>query len=122
MVSNMQAQADAYEVGGRIRDARKERGMNQERLAELVDCGLNTVSRIEVGQSNMPISTFFKFADALGVAPGELAPHRFRERDRKAAMDCVTENQVEELITIFLKSNPDDRAYLLKTARLVSRT
>lgn len=121
MVSDMQVQADAYEVGGRIRDARKERGMNQERLAELVDCGLNTVSRIEVGQSNMPLSSFFRFAEALGVAPGELAPRRFREKSTKAATDNATENQIEELITIFVKSSADDRAYLLKTARLVSR-
>lgn len=121
MINGTQAQADAYEVGGRIRDARKVRGMNQEQLAELVDCGLNTISRIEVGQSNMPLSSFFKFAETLDVSLNELAPRRFRDKNKIDTADSATVNQIEELVSIFLEIGVDDRTYLLKTARLVGR-
>lgn len=115
-------QTDAYEVGGKIRDARKMRKMNQEQLAELVGCGLNTVSRIEIGQSNMSLTSFLRFAEALEVSPLELTPSRFQHGNVNNTIDSDTVQQLEELIATFLKSNADDRAYLIKTARLIGRT
>ena len=119
MAYDMQAQTDAYDVGGRIRDVRRLRKMSQEQLAERVGCSMNTVSRIEVGQSNMGLSSFLKYAEALDVTPNDLAPRRFhkqQENDENGAS-----NEIDELISAFLKSSDEDRQYLLKTARLLNR-
>ena len=60
------------ELGERIRKRRQERHLTQEAFAELVGVSVNTVSRIEGGQTAMSIETFKKMAQVLGVNAGEL--------------------------------------------------
>ena len=46
------------EMGERIRNRRQTLRWSQEKLAEMADVSLNTVSRIEGGQSDMSIEVF----------------------------------------------------------------
>lgn len=60
------------EMGERIRKRRQELRWSQEKLAEMADISLNTVSRVEGGQSDMSIEVFRKLAQALGMSASEL--------------------------------------------------
>ena len=46
------------ELGERIRKYRREKHISQEALAELADISVNTVSRIEGGQTAMSVEIF----------------------------------------------------------------
>jgi transcriptional regulator with XRE-family HTH domain len=76
-----EGQAEAF--GHLIRTRRKEAGLTQHALADLVGISANHVQLIESGRqssradgppSNPQIATVYAFADALGVKPSELLP------------------------------------------------
>jgi transcriptional regulator with XRE-family HTH domain len=46
-----------------------ERGMDQKDLADAVGVERATLSRYMTGKRSMPMPTFFKVAEALGVSP-----------------------------------------------------
>ena len=60
------------EMGERIRNRRQTLRWSQEKLAEMADVSLNTVRRIEGGQSDMSIEVFRRLAEALGMSASEL--------------------------------------------------
>ncbi len=58
----------------KIRELRVKKGLSQEKLARLADVALNTVVKIETGESKHPtIQTMFGIAKALGVSLDDLA-------------------------------------------------
>jgi transcriptional regulator with XRE-family HTH domain len=54
-------------VGPIIYKLRKERGLNQEKLAELVDVTQETISLIETEKRSPSLVVLFRIAGALGV-------------------------------------------------------
>lgn len=56
------------EVGGRIRDARRRRGMTQNELSLQAEVDRKQISRMENGQSLLQMDGFKRMADALGVS------------------------------------------------------
>lgn len=58
--------------GRNVRTLRKDRGLSQERLAELIQKSVDTVSNIERGFSSTRIKTAEDIAEALGVPLKEL--------------------------------------------------
>lgn len=62
----------AKSVGKKIRIIRKRKGMSQEEVADVVGVHVSTLGRIERGESNPPIQTINKIAQALKVRPREL--------------------------------------------------
>ena len=50
-----------------IRDARRNKNLSQERLAELAKLHRNFVSFVELAKSRPAIDSIFAIADALGV-------------------------------------------------------
>ena len=67
VLENQIISADLMELGNRVRKYRNERHWSQEKLAEKVDVSLNTVSRIEGGQTRMSIEVFMRLVQVLGV-------------------------------------------------------
>lgn len=59
-------------IGLRIRDARLAADLTQERLAELVDLGRNTVGNIELGLHSPRLDSLLMIADAVRVPLHEL--------------------------------------------------
>lgn len=53
---------DLVESGKRIRKLRKQNGLTQERLADLLGVALNTISRIEVGNRGISIDLAIELA------------------------------------------------------------
>jgi transcriptional regulator with XRE-family HTH domain len=60
------------ELGKRIKSARLERGMSQERLAEKADLHRTYISSIERGERNVAIVNVLRLARALEMTPSEL--------------------------------------------------
>lgn len=67
VLENQIISAELMELGNRVRKYRNERHWSQKKLAEKVDVSLNTVSRIEGGQTRMSIEIFMRFVQVLGV-------------------------------------------------------
>lgn len=60
------------EFGMRLKELRLERGIAQEKLAELAGLDRTYVSQVERGRRNATLGTIHKLAGALGVQPSEL--------------------------------------------------
>jgi transcriptional regulator with XRE-family HTH domain len=58
--------------GERIRSLRQNRGLSQERLAELAGVHRTYLSSLERGERNVSLDNIYAIADALGVSPAEL--------------------------------------------------
>lgn len=60
-------------VSSNVRKIRKEKGMSQDRLSKEANLALNTIVKIETGESPNPtVETLEKIAKALGVSVGDL--------------------------------------------------
>ena len=60
-------------VSKNIRRIRKKKGISQDRLSKQADLALNTVVKIETGESPNPtVETLQKIANAFGVSVGNL--------------------------------------------------
>ncbi len=59
-------------IGGRIRQARKEKGYSQEKLAEL--CGISDtyLGRLERGEKQPSLDTLVRLTECLGVSPTDV--------------------------------------------------
>lgn len=60
------------EVGGRIRKAREERGLNLHELARLSGISAPALSLIETGKRDLRVTSLCRIAAALRVAAGDL--------------------------------------------------
>jgi transcriptional regulator with XRE-family HTH domain len=60
---------DHVALGRAIRELRRERGLSQERLAELADMHRTYVGGIERGERNVSFANILRLAEALDVPP-----------------------------------------------------
>lgn len=59
-------------LGNRIRALRMERGLSQERLAELSDVHRNFIGFIERGERNVGIKTVIAIAQGMDIPPAAI--------------------------------------------------
>lgn len=55
-------------LGLRIRIAREMKGLHQGQLGRLIGLSRPSIANIEAGNQSVPLHTFVKLADSLGVA------------------------------------------------------
>lgn len=63
---------DPVTVGKILQSYREKLGLSQEVVSGLADIGRTHLSAIERGIRKPTLETFFKLANAMGVAPSEL--------------------------------------------------
>lgn len=68
----MNEKALLRKIGNRIKELRLERGMSQLELAVKLDYEKSNMSRLEAGNVNSGIFTYYKVAKALGITLSEL--------------------------------------------------
>lgn len=71
------------ELGERIRKRRQEVHLSQEAFAEKVGISVNTVSRVEGGQTAMSIEIFKKMVEILEVDADDLLGKCPKEKEKK---------------------------------------
>lgn len=75
------------QIGGRITEFRKERGLTQAQLAERVDVATETISRLERGSSIPSVKTLCAISSALDVDLRDFFEVNLRRRGSKTASD-----------------------------------
>lgn len=60
------------EMGSRIRKARREAGLSQEKLAEAADVGITHISHIENGKTVPSVMVLIKIMNHLQISPDAL--------------------------------------------------
>ncbi len=95
------------EVGNLIRSIREAAQITQCELAEMAGLGEKTISRLELGASNMRIETFFRLAQTLRVSPNELTPSCFTSVSR--------DSQLGDLSNLFERLTDSQKAIVYNT-------
>lgn len=99
------------EIGKRIAEVRKSKGMTQERLAEVLGMEPTTISRQETGHRSMSISTLAAIADVFRVGLGDLLD------GHRPLPTPVMSGDAEELLTLFEGFSSDRKRVILDLAR-----
>jgi transcriptional regulator with XRE-family HTH domain len=85
-----------HQLGNRIRDLRKERGLTQEQLAELAGLHYTYIGSVERAEKNVSVLNLAKIATALKVGGYELFAYtRITQRTKGKSHDI---DQVLELL------------------------
>ena len=59
-------------IGERLKKARTERGLTQEKLSEKLDVSIAFLSRIERGSSHISLKRLSQVCDILGITEGSI--------------------------------------------------
>jgi len=59
---------DQYQLGEIIKKRRKSLNVTQKQLADFCDLSHNGISKIEIGKSDVKLSTLLKMAEMLGTS------------------------------------------------------
>jgi transcriptional regulator with XRE-family HTH domain len=79
---------DSNTIGARLRQARNERGLTREQLAERAGVGADIIAKLEQGQrESARVTTLSALANALGISLSGLLGKR--ERLEKAGLDGI---------------------------------
>jgi transcriptional regulator with XRE-family HTH domain len=69
----MQKAASVEVIFGKVlRQIREEKGLTQEKIAELANVDRTYIYRLETGQRSPSLSIIFRIAKALKISPGTL--------------------------------------------------
>jgi transcriptional regulator with XRE-family HTH domain len=95
------------EIGGRLREFRKRRGLTQEQLAVMVDVTFQQIQKYENGFTRLNTDKLQAIAQALSVPASAF----FDDDDRN---ECLLSSQELELVKGFRAlSSPDKREFVL---------
>jgi transcriptional regulator with XRE-family HTH domain len=104
------------DIGTRIRAIRRERGMTQDELADLVGVSRSAVAQWETGRTGQVTGNLSRIAGVLGVNVEYLMVG-----DDKRAAGEVRQGDELALLRLYRECDPEDRQMLLRTARRLAR-
>lgn len=91
---------DYVAIGYRIRAVRKEKGLSQEDLCDLIDVTQSHVSHIESGKTKLSLIALVAIANALGTTPDgllydnvELSLNAYDKDFKDLLEDCTEEER-----------------------------
>jgi len=95
-------------IGNRIREARKSRGITQAELADRLNIANSHMSDIERGQANFGVDILIRLTDVLQISADWLL---FNNTPDSSIV------HIQEMEHIFDGCSPDDVASIIKMAR-----
>jgi transcriptional regulator with XRE-family HTH domain len=104
------------EIGTRVRAARRDRGLTQDELANLVGVSRSAVAQWETGRAGQVTGNLSRIAGAL-----EVNVEYLMFGDDKRAVGQVQQGDELALLRLYRECEPDDRQMLLRTARRLAR-
>lgn len=101
--------SNSIDVGKRIFDARKEKNMTREKLAELSDISVQFLADIEKGRKSMTINTLKKICDSLNLSADYIINGEPRGKYDiiVSLLDKLTDDetkQAEKLLEVFVEA------------------
>jgi len=103
-----------YDTGEKIRDLRKERGLNQDQLAELASLNRVTIAKYESGRVEPGAHALARIADALEVSTDVLLG---RSDEVRESPDCPKTDEARILATGVDKLTKTEREQALAVVR-----
>ena len=100
------------EMGGRIRDVRRERSLTQDQLATAVGVSRSAVAQWETGRAGQVTTNLTRIAVVLDVGVEFL----MYGDDKRAPAEARLGDELA-LLRLYRECAPDDRQLLLRTAR-----
>ena len=98
------------QLGARIKELRKARGLSQVRLSEKIDIDFKHLSRIEVGNSYPSMDTLEKIATELGCELRDLFEFAHQTNQPK-----------KEIIALLNEADPEKLKLIYKIIRAIVR-
>lgn len=99
-------------IGERIKARRQELGLSQRDLAKRMGyTDHTTITRVESGKVDLPMSRVAKFAEALRVSPSYIMGWEDEDKKNPATTDGMSENRMK--LMRFLETVPEDKAEML---------
>ncbi len=77
-------------LGQKIKRIRKNRGLTQEQLAEMIDIAPRNLSRIEIGESFVSAETLDKLLFALNITAEELFSYEHLRESKEILAEIYT--------------------------------
>ena len=99
-------------LGGRIKELRKQRGISQEKLAEIVNVDPKFISFIECGRSAPSLETMEKIAFALNVEIKDVFDYSHLQ---------IGSTDVNELQSLIQEADDETKRMLVKFMRALLR-
>lgn len=87
---------DYKEIGKRVKKARRDKGITQEKLAEMIEISVPHMSNIETGKTRLSFLLLFELVVALDVTADMLLTGRVSERDKQHS---VVLKEVDEILS-----------------------
>lgn len=100
-------------IGRRIKNARIERNITQEELADRIDVSVAFMSRVERGTSQINLKRLTQIAEILNVSPGYLLTG-----SNTASRDYLR----EDFRQVLEKCTPAQQRLIYAISELISRT
>lgn len=91
-------------VGERVRFLRKNRGLTQEQLGEIVQLPQSYIGGIERGEKNISLETLERIIEALDVHPKEM----FEDFEIQGTKDQLDKEKTIDSLKLLLKSRSLD--------------
>lgn len=102
-----------FDTGGKIRELRKARGLNQDQLAELASLNRVTIAKYESGKVEPGAHALSRIADALEISADELlgraepsapsdAPHTAESRIISAGIDKMPQDKRAKALAVLM--------------------
>ena len=104
---------DYHIIGERLKKARVEKNMTQEKLAEQLDVSIAFLSRIERGSSHINLKRLNQLCDLLDVSEGYLLN----------GASSSSENYLDKEFTDLIKSvSPEKQKLIYNVAKTIAET
>lgn len=98
-------------IGARIRQARLERNMTQEELADQIDISVAFLSRVERGNSHINLKRLNQVCNILEISEGDLLN----------GVSSTSENYLNKEFTDLMKSiSPEKQRLIYKIAKIIA--
>lgn len=95
-------------IGLQVKKKRETAGYTQERLAELMECSVTTISRLENGQQCMSVQRLVKLAKILHADVSEFFSHY------KFSDTISMKREDEQVIEILRQSSAKQKQYFIE--------
>ena len=87
-------------IGQRIRNYRTQKGLSQEKLAELAGCHPTSIGQLERGEKNATLESVEKIASAMDISLSELFDKLGKSGSNNIAAKCydlvASKNEAEQ--------------------------